>query len=289
MSALNLAHARSLLFVPGHRPERFDRALASGADAVILDLEDAVAPQDKHAARQHIALWLVAQPEAVRARVMLRLNAEDDTGAHAADLAWLSTQHAHAPGALVLPKAAHLSTLAAVAQLARPGSPLLPLIESAAGWGAVDALAAAPQVLRLVFGHLDFQLDMDMDCGPEQHELLPVRLDLVAASRRAGLAAPIDGVSPALDDEAQTRADTERARRLGFGGKLCIHPRQVALVNTGLSPSAEARDWARRVLQANATHGGAAFQLDGRMVDAPVLRRAERIRSTASTQDGLPP
>lgn len=283
MSAL--VHARSLLFVPGHRPERFDRALASGADAVILDLEDAVAPQDKDAARQQVALWLAAQPDAVRARVLLRLNAEDDTTAHAADLAWLPTQHAHAPAALVLPKAAHLSTLAAVAQAARPGAPLLPLIESAAGWGAVDALAAAPQVLRLVFGHLDFQLDMGMDTSPDQHELLPVRLALVAASRRAGLAAPIDGVSPTLDDEVQTRTDTERARRLGFGGKLCIHPRQVALVNAGLSPSAEDRDWARRVLADNATHGGAAFQLDGRMVDAPVLRRAERILTSPSIQE----
>lgn len=283
MSAL--VHARSLLFVPGHRPERFDRALASGADAVILDLEDAVAPQDKDAARQQVALWLAAQPDAVRARVLLRLNAEDDTTAHAADLAWLPTQHAHAPAALVLPKAAHLSTLAAVAQAARPGAPLLPLIESAAGWDAAHTLAAAPQVLRLVFGHLDFQLDMGMDISPDQHELLPVRLALVAASRRAGLAAPIDGVSPTLDDEAQTRADTERARRLGFGGKLCIHPRQVALVNAGLSPSAEDRDWARRVLAANATHGGAAFQLDGRMVDAPVLRRAERILTSPSIQE----
>lgn len=283
MSAL--AHTRSLLFVPGHRPERFDRALASGADAVILDLEDAVAPQDKDAARQQIALWLAAQPDTVRARVLLRLNAEDDSAAHAADLAWLPTQHAHGPAALVLPKAARLSTLAAVAQAAHAGTPLLPLIESAAGWGAVDALAAAPQVLRLVFGHLDFQLDMGMDISPDHHELLPVRLALVAASRRAGLAAPIDGVSPALDDEAQTRADTERARRLGFGGKLCIHPRQVTVVNTGLSPSAEDRDWAHRVLAANATHGGAAFQLDGRMVDAPVLRRAERILISPSIQE----
>ncbi len=285
MSAQQLAHARSLLFVPGHRPERFDRALASGADAVIIDLEDAVAPQDKDTAREQIAHWLAAQPEAVRARVLLRLNAEDDTRAHAADLAWLPTQHAHAPAALVLPKAGDPRTLAAVAQAAHAGTPLLPLVESAAGWGAVDALAAAPQVLRLVFGHLDFQLDMGMDGSPDQHELLPVRLALVAASRRAGLAAPIDGVSPTLDDETQTRADTERARRLGFGGKLCIHPRQVALVNAGLSPSAEERDWARRVLAANAAHGGAAFQLDGRMVDAPVLRRAQRIQSSQPLEE----
>lgn len=287
MSAL--AHARSLLFAPGHRPERFERALASGADAVIFDLEDAVAPQDKDTARQQIAQWLAAQPETIRARVLVRLNAEDDMSAHAADLAWLLTQHAHAPAALVVPKAAHLRTLAAVAQAAHPGTPLLPLVESAAGWGAVDALTAAPQVLRLVFGHLDFQLDMGMDCGPDQHELLPVRLALVAASRRAVLAAPIDGVSPTLDDEAQTRADTERARRLGFGGKLCIHPRQVSLVNAGLSPSAEEREWARRALVANATHGGATFQLDGRMVDAPVLRRAERILTSPSIQESQHP
>lgn len=281
MSAL--AHARSLLFVPGNRADRFDRALASGADAIILDLEDAVAPEDKDEARTQTALWLGAQTEATRARVLLRLNAPDDSRAHAADLRWLTTRHAEAPAALVCPKAADVASLAAVARAARPGTALLPLIESAAGWAAADALAGAPQVLRLVFGHLDFQLDMGMDSSPDQHELLPVRLALVAASRRAGLAAPVDGVSPALDNPAQTHADVARARRLGFTAKLCIHPAQVDLVHAGLAPDADTLEWARRVVQASQAHGGAAFQLDGRMVDAPVLRSAQNLLSRRAT------
>jgi citrate lyase subunit beta/citryl-CoA lyase len=272
-----LARARSLLFVPGHAPQRFDRALASGADAVILDLEDAVAPQDKARAREHVAVWLRGLDSAARARVLVRLNASDAPNEHAADLAWLRGLGTGLPAGLVVPKAAHVTTLSVIAQAAGAPVALLPLVESADGWAAADALARAPQVLRLVFGHLDFQLDMGMECGPGQDELLPVRLALVAASRRAGLATPVDGVSPDLQDDTLTRADVARSRRLGFGGKLCIHPRQVPLVHEGLAPSEAELDWARRVLLANAQAAGAVFQLDGRMVDAPVLRKAERL------------
>lgn len=272
-----LARARSLLFVPGHMPQRFDRALASGADAVILDLEDAVAPQDKPQARGHVATWLRSLDSPARQRVLVRLNAGDAPDEHAADLAWLRELGAVLPAGLVVPKAASVITLTVIAQAAGAPVALLPLVESAEGWAAADALARAPQVLRLVFGHLDFQLDMGMECGLAQDELLPVRLALVAASRRAGLAPPVDGVSPDLNDDTLTQADVARSRRLGFGAKLCIHPSQVPLVHAGLAPGEAELEWARRVLQANAQAAGAVFQLDGRMVDAPVLRKAERL------------
>ncbi len=272
-----LARARSLLFVPGHAPQRFDRALASGADAVILDLEDAVAPQDKPRAREHVAAWLRDLDRSARERVLVRLNAGDAPIEHAADLAWLRELGTGLPAGLVVPKAASVITLGVIARAAGAPVDLLPLVESADGWAAADALARAPQVLRLVFGHLDFQLDLGLECGTAQDELLPVRLALVAASRRAGLAAPVDGVSPDINDQALTQADVARARRLGFSGKLCIHPHQVPLVHAGLAPSEAELDWARRVLQANAHAAGAVFQLDGRMVDAPVLRKAERL------------
>lgn len=272
-----LVRARSLLFAPGHLPQRFDKALASEADAVILDLEDAVAPQDKAMARMHVGTYLRTVDPTLLPRLVARLNAPEDSNEHKEDLRWLEQLGPAMPAGLMLPKATAPAELAAVAQAAGKGCALLPLIESAKGWQAADALADAPQVLRLVFGHLDFQLDMGMACGPAQDELAPVRLALVAASRRAGLASPVDGVTPDFQDDSLTKADVARSRRFGFGGKLCIHPRQVALTHAGFAHTSAEIEWAERVVQANQQAAGAVFQLDGRMVDAPVLRKAERI------------
>lgn len=271
-----LARARSLLFVPGHRPERFDKALASGADAVILDLEDAVAPQDKTTAREQVLAYLRGATPAQRERLLLRINAAD-TADHTEDLHLVHTLQGSPPAGVVLPKAAATGPLAALAQAAGPGVALLPLIESAEGWAQADALARASGVLRLVFGHLDFQLDMGMAAGADQAELTPVRLALVAASRRAGLATPVDGVTPDVADAVACDTDTQRARRLGFGARLCIHPSQVALVHAALAPGPAERAWAQRVLAANDQAQGAVFQLEGRMVDAPVLALARRL------------
>jgi len=160
--------------------------------------------------------------------------------------------------------------------LAAGARALLPLVESAAGLAGLPALAAAPGVLRLAFGSIDLQVDLGLKDATED-ELLPFRLQLVLASRLAGIGAPLDGVSTAIDDEARLVQDVQRARRLGFAGKLCIHPRQVAVVNQGLAPSAAELDWARRVLAAAGSAGGAAVAVDGKMVDKPVLLRAEAL------------
>lgn len=267
-----LARARCLLFVPGHRPERFEKALATEAGGVILDLEDAVAPQDKAAAREHVLAFVQRATPAQRARLLLRINPEGPDFAE--DLRALTALREHPLAGVVCPKAADPEQLAEAGRAAGAGAALLPLIESAEGWAQVDALARAPGVLRLVFGHLDFQLDMGMAADEAQSELLPVRLALVAASRRAGLVSPVDGVTPDVADAAACEADTRRAMRLGFGAKLCIHPTQVATVNAALAPSQAERDWAHRVLAANEQAQGAVFQFEGRMVDAPVLARA---------------
>ncbi len=262
----------SLLFVPASRPERIAKALAAGADAVIVDLEDAVAPADKDAARAALAAALdPARP------VMVRINGADSTW-FAEDLELLGH-----PGvaAVVLPKAEDADDVAVVAQ-AVAGRPVLPLVESALGFEQRLALAHAPGVQRLVFGHIDFQADMGMRCDEE--ELLPFRAALVLASRLADIAAPIDGVTTAIDDEALLRADARRARRLGFGGKLCIHPRQVAVVNACFTPSADEVAWARRVIEADANAGGAAVAVDGKMVDRPVVLRAQAILSEVSAR-----
>lgn len=263
---------RSYLFVPADRPERLPKALAAGADAVIVDLEDAVAPEAKHRARDALADWL-ASPAA--APVLVRLNA--------VQTAWFDDDlhaclHPLVRG-LVVPKAEDPTVLMDIAAKAA-GRALLPLIESAAGFDAVRPLAASRGVTRLVFGSIDFQADLGIE--GDDDALLFFRSQLVLASRLAQLDAPVDGVTTALgDDEAVTR-DTARARRLGFGAKLCIHPKQVAAVNRGFLPSAEELDWARRVLAAAEASGSAAVAVDGRMVDAPVLLRARRLLSRGS-------
>jgi citrate lyase subunit beta/citryl-CoA lyase len=152
---------------------------------------------------------------------------------------------------------------------------VLPLVETAGGIASAREIAALPGIARLVFGTIDFQLDLDIEGDGD--ELLAFRSELVLASRLAGIAAPVDGVETAIDDATVLAVATTRARRLGFGAKLCIHPKQVATVNDGFSPSAEAVDWARRVLDAAAGSGGAAVAVDGRMVDAPVIARAQRV------------
>jgi citrate lyase subunit beta/citryl-CoA lyase len=262
----------SLLFVPASRPERFDKALGSGADAVIVDLEDAVAPADKDAARAALAAWLdPAHP------VLVRINAAD-TPWFAADLELLAR-----PGvsAVVLPKAEHPDDVL-VASRAGGGLAVLPLIESALGFEQRRALARADKVEHLIFGHIDFQADLNM--GATEEELLPFRTALVLASRLAGIGAPIDGVCTAIDDVDLLQADALRARRLGFGGKLCIHPRQVAVVNRCFAPSAEEVAWAQRVIAADAESGGAAVALDGKMVDRPVVLRAQAILAEAQAR-----
>jgi citrate lyase subunit beta/citryl-CoA lyase len=151
----------------------------------------------------------------------------------------------------------------------------VPLVESLAGLDAIDLLARTPQVCRLAFGHLDFQLDLGMRCTPEESELTTVRFALVAASRRARLPAPIDGVTTDTGNRDRLLADTRRSMAFGFRGKLCIHPSQVEAVNECLSSSASEVEWARRVIAGAQAHRGEAFSLDGRMVDLPVIRLAE--------------
>lgn len=278
--ALALALARSFLFVPATRPERYAKALASGADAVIIDLEDAVAPADKAAARQMLAQAWPGLPATQRGRVLVRLNASG-TAWHGDDLALLCTLGV---AGVVLPKAESAADLARVAAAMGPACALLPLIESVAGLDAVDALARSPGVARLAFGNLDFQADAGMSCGPDEPELTAVRLALVLSSRRAGLAAPVDGVTAATQDATQLQCEALRSRRGGFGGKLCIHPSQVAGVNAAFTPSPAEMDWARRVLAAFEAAGGGVFSLDGRMVDAPVLRLAQRALAQAAAR-----
>lgn len=269
--AAALAGARTLLFVPGNRPERFAKAIASGADAVVLDLEDAVPPAERQAARAAIAAaWATLSAAAVP--IVLRVSTPGSE-AGAQDLAWLAGQTT--PAGVMVAKAESADALAAVRQAA-PGAALLPLIESAAGYAALPQIAAAPGVLRLVVGHIDFMADTGLRCSDDERELDGLRFAVAMQTRLNRLEPAVDGVTVAIDDDARLRADTRRALNFGFGAKLCIHPRQVAVVHEALAPGAEELAWARRVIAADAAAAGAAVQLDGKMVDLPVVLQARR-------------
>jgi citrate lyase subunit beta/citryl-CoA lyase len=258
----DLATARSFLFVPADRPERIAKARASGADAVVVDLEDAVAPDAKVAARDALAGHLdPARP------LVLRVNARG-TEWHEADLALAAR-----PGvaAVMLPKAE------AAQDLARLPAPAIPLIETARGMANLAEIATAPGVLRLAFGTLDFMLDLGL---PADGPALDVfRAQMALASRAAGLPPPIDGVTPRFDDPAPVEADTRRAHQFGFMARLLIHPRQVEPVHRALRPTEAELDWAREVLALAAT--GGAVSLHGAMVDRPVVERARRLLARA--------
>ena len=267
-------NACSFLFVPATQPERLPKALASGSDMVIADWEDAVAPADKERARAALAEAVVALPHAQRARLLVRINSEG-TPWFSTDLQALAQLIAQGVAGAVVPKAERVQTLQAVAHAVGPSVTLVPLVESVAGLDAVEALASAPQVARLAFGHLDFQVDAGIACGDDEAELLPIRMAIVLAARRAGIAAPIDGVTVDTRNPERMTHDAERAYQMGFGGKLCIHPAQVAPLHAGFDPGEAAVAQALRVQQALREAGGGVCVLDGRMVDAPVLKRAE--------------
>lgn len=272
----DLANSRSLLFVPGNRPERFEKALRSGADAVVLDLEDAVPLGAKSEARDAIGrAWPALR--ALGIPLIVRINPVDQPLGQQ-DLRRIAVLEGLA--AVMVPKVESAEGLAAV-RTGLPAVPILPLIESVVGYVELDAIAGAPGVIRLVVGHIDFMVDSGIQCGDDQSELAPLRFAVAMSTRLHKLAPAIDGVTAEVDDEQRLRIDTQRAVRYGFGAKLCIHPRQIAVVHECLTPSAAEVAWARRVVEADAAAKGAAVQLDGRMVDLPVVLQARRTLSRA--------
>lgn len=249
------------LFVPANRPERFEKAAASGADAVILDLEDAVAAPAKEAARAALRLDFTDRP------VFVRINAAG-TPWHADDLAAV----ARMPFAgIMVPKAENSAALMAISGRLGPGKRLVALIESALGLANARAVAAVPAVGRLAFGSIDFCADLGS--AHTRQALLSARHEIVLASRLAGLVPPLDGVTTVVDDPAVAADDARYARELGFGGKLAIHPRQIEAIRAGFLPDAAEIAWARKVLES----GDGAAAVDGAMVDEPVRIRARSI------------
>ncbi|MFT3872355.1 MAG: CoA ester lyase [Nocardioides sp.] len=265
--------ARTWLFVPGDRPERFDKAAAAGADIVILDLEDAVSPGAKQFARDAVVTWVGG----ARTPFAVRINAVDRPG-HKDDLATLAGLGR--PTVVMLPKAEDPGTVAAVLAALPVGSAVVALIETALGVIRATDIAQSPGVVRLAFGSYDFAagLGVDPDHPPA---LAAARSMLVLASAVAQLEGPVDGVTGDVYDHDRLVADVEAAVALGFAGKLCVHPTQVSPAASALAPTAEEVAWAAKVLAAVSEGGGqGVVLLDGRMVDAPVIARAKRLRRT---------
>ncbi|MEW5420954.1 CoA ester lyase [Amorphus sp. 3PC139-8] len=256
---------RSYLFVPGDRPERFAKAVASGADRVILDLEDAVLPEAKDSAREAIRTWLADGGHAA-----IRINGLG-TPWHADDLALAASGASE----IMLPKAEQGEALSALV-----GSlpvPLIPLVET--GQGILDArwIASLPGVQRLAFGSVDFANDVAV-APDDDWALYFARSAIVTASAAAGIAGPIDGVTLTLTDPKRLSADCGLARRIGMAGKLCIHPTQVTAVNETFRPTPAEIDTARRIVAAaNESGGRGGVRVDNKLVDKPIVDRAERL------------
>ncbi|MGV8860281.1 MAG: HpcH/HpaI aldolase/citrate lyase family protein [Pseudomonas sp.] len=273
---LNLARARTFLFVPANRPERIGKALNSGTDVVVVDLEDAVAPVDKPAARLALLAWLDEHPDE---RVAVRINAADALW-HEHDLE--ACRHTGI-AAVMLPKA----DSAAQVQHAHgaTGKPVLCIIETLQGIDALAPIADAPGCARLMFGKLDLAVELDLipdESDPEELVFLPWRAMLVLASKRARLPAPVDGVFTAIGDQPGLARYAARARRHGFSGQLLIHPSQVTQAAAAFTPSTPDIGWARAVCELADAAGGGVVVLDGRMIDAPVMARARSILALAA-------
>ncbi|MGT0194746.1 HpcH/HpaI aldolase/citrate lyase family protein [Burkholderia pyrrocinia] len=277
MSSEAAFSAQSYLFVPGNRPERFASALASGADAVIIDLEDAVEPAAKVDARETVRTWM-SRDRPVLVRINGRGTPWFDEDAKLVALDGIA--------GVVIPKAESLDDIVEVVSAAKRKVPVFPLIETARGmWSAMD-IAKAPYVKRLMFGTLDFIAEMGTD--DDREALNPYRAQLALISRVAGIEPPVDGVTPDIHDTDRLVADTRNGKRHGFGAKLCIHPRQIAAVHECYSPSARDVEWAMRVVDAVSRADGAATTVDGKMVDRPVLLRAQQIIASAARRNVVP-
>jgi citrate lyase subunit beta/citryl-CoA lyase len=272
------------LFTPGNSLQRLKKVFTVGADVAILDLEDAVATSEKVAARSSV-IEALSLPRSCHAYV--RINGVQTSWCYGDLTAVVGAQL----DGVVVPKAESASQLQIVDWLLsqletergmRLGSiDLMPLVETARGINALEEIcSASPRVRRLVFGGVDYSRDLDLRVGPDEAELSHARARLVHCSRAAGLEPPIDTVFTQLRDPESFNLAAQRARRLGFQGKLCIHPSQVDLTNRAFTPSAEEVLQARAIVEAfeaAEAKGNASIEVNGLFVDYPVAEQARRV------------
>jgi citrate lyase beta subunit len=261
--------------VPADNPHRVGKALASSADAVILDLEDGVAPARKDEARE-LVRTILAEPRSDAPTLIVRIN-PGGTEFYAEDLAAVATGK---PDAVMVPKAEP----AAVADLPERIPPVVALIETAAGLVGARQIAADPRVERLALGSFDLALELRLEPRADGQELLFARSSLVLESALAGAPPPIDGVFIDFRDDEGLRKEALLVRSLGFGAKTCIHPAQLEIVNEAFSPSAEELSRAHEVVDAferAAETGAGVTAHEGVMIDRPVVERARQLLARA--------
>jgi citrate lyase subunit beta/citryl-CoA lyase len=243
--------------------------VASGADAIVLDLEDAVASDDKSSARDHVDRWLASGGGGA-----VRINGLKSPW-YTEDVDMISAHRCP----VILPKVDGVGDVHAVAHRLSDGVPIVPLIETAAGVLEATAICSAAAVVRVAFGSVDLGAELGVD--PDHRDAMSFpRAMVVLASARSGLAPPVDGVCTDLSDTERLVGDADYARVLGFGGKLCIHPQQVAVVNGAFSPTEDEIRWARNIV--SSSQGRSVYAYEGEMIDEPVLKRARRLLDSAA-------
>ncbi len=281
---------RSILFVPGDRPDRYGKALSAGADAICIDLEDAVAPGAKAGARESVARFLAgpetpgptgaASTHGRQPLVIVRVN-DPLSGQGANDAASLAA--GPPPDAFMIPKVTTTDGVRDARQLLG-NAPLIPIIETVRGLDNVAGIgAASPSVAALIFG--GFDLSVELGAEPEWEPLLYARSRVVHAAALSGIEA-IDMPSRDLRDMTGLRDEAAKARRLGFAGKVAIHPAQIPAIHEVFTPLPEEVERARRIVEADRAAGGGAVALDGRMVDRPVVEAARRMLARAGEGAG---
>lgn len=270
--------ARTFLFVPGDRPERFGKAMASGADQVIIDLEDAVAPGNTETALTNALSALVPDGD-LRGLVRVHPTDSEMFEPQVEALLSLSGVTGHGLMGIMVAKAEDPAAIREIQRRLPEGLSLIPLVESARGLQAAQSIADLPGVTRLAFGAVDFSLDVGADLDAEILDY--ARASLVIAARAGTGSAPIDSPSTEIADANKVLSAAMRARRNGFGGMLAIHPAQLGPIAKGFAPSAEEIAWAAEVLN---SEGGAA-QVRGQLVDRPVTERAKNILLRHASMD----
>jgi citrate lyase subunit beta/citryl-CoA lyase len=275
---------RSFLFAPGNHARRVEKALTLPADAVILDLEDAVAISEKPATRE-LVVAVFGQPR--HGRLYVRVNAYTTEWCYV-DIVTIARTGLDG---IILPKVESADQLQSIdwllANLERErglpdgGIDLVPIIETALGMSNVGVIAGSgSRTKRLAFGAGDYTLDLGMVWSRDEAELLPARSAVVMASRAAGIEPPLDTVWADLRDAEGFARSAELGAALGFQGKMCIHPDQISVTNTAFSPSPQQFNWALRVVAAfeeAEANGLASIQLDGQFIDYPIVQRARQV------------
>lgn len=265
-------NAVSALFVPGDRPERFSKAHNSGAHLVILDLEDAVAPENKKLALDYVVEALTKEHEDIpggKLTALVRVNS-DNVSVELAALRDIASVKNNGLLGVMIPKTESARHIADAKAALPAGMAIVALIETAQALVAVHEIAQASGLTRLAFGAVDFGADVD---SAHPDILGYARAQVLVASAAVGLAAPLDSPTLEIKNTQQVATDARLSRERGYGGKMAIHPTQVVPIHEGFEPSKEELSWAEKIL----AHEGSATQVDGVMVDKPVLERAKKI------------